>query len=138
MLRNDIIASAGESGMMGKSSGDMNIQIDLREVIELEKLNIRYQDAIERTMDLLLEFWDELLKKKTVLARMFRLGTDINMQFLWIKAAMRTLTEKNPARIEVIYLYKQFVDGCMNLELEELYATEQLRKMIQRNRFKRI
>ena len=104
----------------------------------MEKLNIRYQSAIERTLEMLLEFWDEFLKKKVDLGRrleplrtdLFKLGTLINQQFLWIKQAMRTLTDKNPARLEVIYLYKQFVESGMNLELEQLYATDQVRKMI--------
>ena len=69
----------------------------------MEKLNIRYQSAIERTLEMLLEFWDEFLKKKVDLGRLFQLGTLINQQFLWIKQAMRTLTDKNPARLEVIY-----------------------------------
>ena len=59
------------SGILENSSEEF---VDVREILDIEKINIRYQTQIEETMHHLLSLWEELLKKRSDLRKIFALG----------------------------------------------------------------
>jgi hypothetical protein len=60
----------------------IDIEGNLAQIIEFEKLNIKYQKSIERTSEITEQFWMELSKKNGLnIDTIFNLGANINTRF---------------------------------------------------------
>jgi len=116
---------------LSKESKIIDVEIDLKQIIEFEKLNIKYQKNIELTSDTAENFWVELNKKNIDIDRIFNLGCQINEQFHCIKKHYKKLMSINNNYLEVAYLYKLFVSLCLNYELEESEAKMDITKILQ-------
>jgi hypothetical protein len=72
------------------------MECDLAQIIEFEKLNIKYQKSIERTSEISEQFWVELSKKGGLnVDTIFNLGATINQRFHQIKRLYRRLMSIN-------------------------------------------
>jgi len=68
----------------------------LAQIIEFEKLNIKYQKSIERTSEITERFWMELSKKNGLnIDTIFNLGATINTRFHSIKKKYKKLMSIN-------------------------------------------
>jgi len=115
---------------LSKESKIIDVEIDLKQIIEFEKLNIRYQKSIEETSETAESFWLELNKKNINIDNIFKLGCSINQQFHQIKKKYKKLMSINNNYLEVAYLYKLFVSLCLNYELEESEAKMDITKIL--------
>jgi hypothetical protein len=61
----------------------------------------------------------------------FNLGATINQRFISIKRKYKRLLSINQNYLEVAYLYKLFVQLCLNFELEESEAKLEISKILQ-------
>ena len=87
-----------------------DIECNLQQIIEFEKLNIKYQKSIEKTSEITERFWMELGKKGGLnIDTIFNLGATINQRFHSIKRKYKRLMSINQNYLEVAYLYKLFV-----------------------------
>lgn len=116
---------------LSKENKIIDIEGNLAQIIEFEKLNIKYQKSIERTSEITEQFWQELSKKSGLnIDTIFNLGATINTRFHQIKKLYKRLMQINQNYLEVAYLYKLFVQLCLNFELEESEAKLEITKML--------
>ena len=118
--------------LLSKENKIVDMECDLAQIIEFEKLNIKYQKSIERTSEISEQFWVELSKKGGLnIDTIFNLGATINQRFHQIKRLYKRLMSINQNYLEVAYLYKLFVQLCLNFELEESEAKLEITKILQ-------
>ena len=116
---------------LSKESKDFDTDRNLSQIIEFEKLNIKYQKSIERTSEITERFWMELSKKSDLnIDTIFNLGANINQRFHSIKKKYKRLMSINKSYLEVAYLYKLFVQLCLNFEIEESEAKNEITKIL--------
>jgi hypothetical protein len=73
----------------------------------------------------------ELSKKNGLnIDTIFNLGANINTRFHQIKRLYKRLMQINSNYLEVAYLYKLFVQLCLNFELEESEAKLEITKIL--------
>lgn len=117
---------------LSKENKIIDVECDLAQIIEFEKLNIKYQKSIEKTSEITEQFWLELSKKNGLnIDTIFNLGATINSRFHQIKRLYKRLMSINQNYLEVAYLYKLFVQLCLNFELEESEAKLEITKILQ-------
>ena len=73
----------------------------------------------------------ELSKKNDInIDNIFNLGATINQRFHSIKRKYKRLMSINKNYLEVAYLYKLFVQLCLNFEIEESEAKNEITKIL--------
>lgn len=66
------------NSFLSKENKILDLEIDLKSIIEFEKLNIKYQKSIEKTSEVAEAFWLEMNKKNISVDNIFHLGSNIN------------------------------------------------------------
>ena len=97
---------------------NFEVESEIKQVIEFEKINIRFQKMIEQASIQTREFWEEILKRNIDVQKIFDLGSKIYKNFIQIKKKYKHLMGLNNNYLEVAYLYKLFVSLILNFEIE--------------------
>ena len=100
------------------NAASFEVESEIKNVIEFEKINILFQKLIETSSNLTKKFWQEILKKNIDVKKVFDLGAKIYKNFVNIKRQYKHLMQLNNNYLEVAYLYKLFVSLILNFEIE--------------------
>jgi hypothetical protein len=135
-------AQSSKDEKKGKKVGEFNsasfeVDSDLKQVIEFEKINIQFQKMIEITSNRTRTFWEEILKKNIDVEKIFGLGAKIYKDFVLIKRLYKELIGLNNNYLEVAYLYKIFVSLILNFEIEVEDAKLEIIKIMQSKSMKK-
>jgi len=112
------------------SSASFEIDSDIKQVIEFEKINIMFQKMIEDSSRKTMVFWEELVKKNCDVEKVFGLGVKIYKDFIDIRKKYKHLMQLNSNYLEVAYLYKLFVQLVLNFEIEMEDAKLEIKKIM--------
>lgn len=119
------------------NTSNFEVESEIKNVIEFEKINIKFQKMIEQTSLQTREFWQEILKKNIDVRKIFELGAKIYKDFIEIKKKYKNLMQLNNNYLEVAYLYKMFVSLILNFEIEVEDAKLEIVKIMQSKSMKK-
>ncbi len=128
---------ASKKGVGEFNSASFEVDSEIKQVIEFEKINIKFQKMIEITSNRTRTFWEEILKKNIDVQKVFGLGAKIYKDFVLIKRLYKELIGLNNNYLEVAYLYKIFVSLILNFEIEVEDAKLEIIKIMQSKSMKK-
>lgn len=92
--------------------------IDVNVIVHFQNKFVQFQYAIEKSVDLHLDFWRELLEDNPDIQKLQTLGSKITNTVESTGVQFKKLNELNPNNIKMLQIYGNFLKDIVNDDLE--------------------
>jgi hypothetical protein len=92
--------------------------IDVNIIVHFQNKFVQFQSSIEKSVDLHLDFWRELLEENPDIQKLQSLGSKITNTVEITTAQFKKLNEINPNHIKMLQIYGNFLKDIVNDDIE--------------------
>ncbi len=92
--------------------------VDVNIIVLFQNKFVLFQNSVEKSVNLHLDFWRELLEEKPDIQKLQGLGSKITNTIETTSDQYKKLNEMNPNHIKCLEIYGNFLKDIVNDELE--------------------
>ncbi|KRX00126.1 hypothetical protein PPERSA_10625 [Pseudocohnilembus persalinus] len=103
-----------------------NQGVDINAIIIFQNEYVKFQDLIESSIVIYLDFWKELIEDNPDIQKLQQLGTEINTKNEQIYNDFLDLSDRNPNHLGALKLYGFYLKSVQNEDKEALLIIEKM------------